>query len=42
MEGSLRFDNFILIGQKTWPPKAILYSGWSISKNLLLSNHLAK
>jgi hypothetical protein len=31
-----------LIREQTWPPQAIIVSDWSISKNLLLWNCLAK
>jgi hypothetical protein len=29
-------------GEQAWPPQAFLASDWSISKNLLLRNRLAK
>ena len=39
---SIDFGHFVLIRYQTWPPQAILVSDWSISKNLLLWNCLAK
>ena len=33
---SIAIAHFVPIRQQTWPPQAILVSGWSISKNLLL------
>ena len=39
---SIKIAHFVPIHQQTWPPQAILVSDWSISKNLLLWNRLAK
>jgi hypothetical protein len=39
---SIKIANLVPIHQQTWPPQAILVSDWSISKNLLLCNCLAK
>ena len=39
---SIKIAHFVLIHWQTWPPQAILVSDWSISKNLLLWNCLAK
>ena len=36
---SIKIALVVLICKQTWPPQAILVSGWSISKNLL---HLDK
>ena len=38
---SIKIAHFIPMRLQTWPPQAILFSGWSISKNLLW-NCLAK
>ena len=38
---SIEIAHFVSIRKQTWPPEAILVSGWSISKNLLW-NCLAK
>jgi hypothetical protein len=38
---SIKTAHFVPIRIQTWPPQAILVSGWSISKNLLLWNCLA-
>ena len=39
----IKIAHFVSMRLKTWPPQAILVSGWSISKqNLLLWNHFAK
>ena len=39
---SIKIAHFVPIRLQTWPPQAILVSDWSISKNLLLWNSLAK
>jgi hypothetical protein len=39
---SIKSAHFVPIHWQTWPPQAILVSDWSISKNLLLWNCLAK
>ena len=39
---SIRIAHFVPIHYQTWLPPAILVSDWSISKNLLLWNRLAK
>ena len=39
---SIEIAHFVLIREQTWPPQAIIVSDWSISKNLLLWNCLAK
>ena len=39
---SIKIAHLVPIRLQTWPPQAILVSGWSISKNLLLCNCLAK
>jgi hypothetical protein len=39
---SIMSAHFVLIHWQIWPPQAILVSDWSISKNLLLWNHLSK
>jgi hypothetical protein len=32
---SIKIAHFVPMRLQTWPPQAILFSGWSISKNLL-------
>ena len=39
---SIKIDNFVPIHWQTWPPQAILVSGWLIGWNLLFWNCLAK
>ena len=39
---SIEITHFVLIRIQIWPPSATLVSGWSIPKNLLLCNCLAK
>jgi len=39
---SIKIAHFVPICYQTWPPQAILVSDWSISKDLLLCNRLAK
>jgi hypothetical protein len=38
----IKIAHFVPIHKQTWPQQAILLSGWSISKNLLLCNCIAK
>ena len=43
MEGPLKtIGHIVPIREQTWAPQAILVSDWSISKNLLLCNRMAK
>jgi hypothetical protein len=39
---SIRIAHFVPIHLQTWLPQAILVSDWSIFKNLLFCNSLAK
>jgi hypothetical protein len=39
----IKIAHFVAIRYQTWPPQAILFSDWSISKkNLFLCNRIAK
>jgi hypothetical protein len=33
---SIKIAHFVPISLQTWPPQEIIFSDWSISKNLLL------
>jgi hypothetical protein len=39
---SIEITHFILIHLQTWSPQKIIVSDWSISKNILLWNYIAK